>query len=425
MTLAFNLLLFGLVLLFLVLIAKKNFKFLFMYGLFVFQALTIMPSLIYIEEGIYISEQGRNSYFVWATLAYTIYFLVSIIVLYATFKSLNKFKAFAPKVVIRGKKLDRKIVLFVAVVSLIILLANAFLSKLPLLDNSITRFDYWENSKMPFLKSIFGNTSIFVPFILGIMFKYNKKKSIVLLIIYFIYNFLIGQKFSPIISGTFSFLLPIVINYNGTINFKRVFSKKIIVPALLLIGIMYAVIYDRYEQRRPYAIIKIYDPNEAIIYRAFGLQGHLFWGAMETYVYNDGKHSYNPLDLVNGMQHLMYEFAKNGNSLKGNIEKGFNFTNAYPAILFYVFPTWIGALFHVLFLVIFLGLLGWLLKEFILKKAYLFATITYQLFNWAIYAFTMGYFIKLKFSLLFLIYFGIVSTAVLNLKTKKKFIQNE
>lgn len=419
MTLTFNLLLFGFTLLFLAFLLKKNYKFLFIFGLFVFQALTIMPSLIYIEEGIYISEQGRDSYFVWGTLAYTIYFFVSIIVLYATFKTLDKFKTIAPNFVIRGKKIDRKIILWITILSMAILFLNASLSKLPLFDNSITRFDYWENSKMPFLKSIFGNVSIFVPFILGITFKYNKKGSIILMVLYILYNFLIGQKFSPIVSGAFSFFLPIIINYRGRINLKRVFSKRIIVPTLLLIGVMYAVIYDRYEQRTPYAIIKIYDPNEAIIYRAFGLQGHLFWGAVETYVYNDGEHSYNPLDLVNGMHHLMYKFAKNTGGLKDDIAKGFNFTNAYPGILFYVFPIWIGVLVHILFLVAFLGLLGWLLKEFILKRAYLFATITFQLFNWAIYALTMGYFSKLKFSILFLICFGIVSVAVLNLKKKK------
>ena len=419
MNLAFNIVVGVVFLIFLYLIVKKSFKIAFLYGLLIFQAVTIIPSLIYIETGIYISEQGRDSYFVGATLAYVIYFIITFIVIFATFSSLKKVKATTLTFTLKGKNLDLKIIYYMAVFALIILYFNASQSKLPLFDSSVTRFTYWENSKFPFLNKILGNTAIFIPFILGILNKNNKTKSLVLLVLYFAYNFMIGQKFSPILSGLFSFFLPIIFMSTQKVNLKKFFNRKIIISLLLIFGVAYLVIYKLYEQRRPYAVIKIYDPNEAMFYRAFGLQGHLMWGATETYVYNNEDHSYNLLDLSKGMQNLMYKFAviKDKKGFEDSIGSGFNFTNAYPSILFYVFPVGIAVIVHVLLTIVFLGFMGWLLKQFIIHKSYVMAVITYQLFNWTMYAFTMGYFYKLKYTILFFICYGVF--VVLNNKIKQ------
>ena len=40
---------------------KKSFLLSFLYGLVFFQAFSVIPSLIYIEQGIYINEQGSLS----------------------------------------------------------------------------------------------------------------------------------------------------------------------------------------------------------------------------------------------------------------------------------------------------------------------------------------------------------------------------
>ncbi len=309
-----------------------------------------------------------------------------------------------------------------------VLLLNAGLSKLPLFDPSITRFTYWENSKFPFLNKVFGNTSIFIPFVLGILYRSNKKKSIFLMGVYFAYNFMIGQKFSPIVSGLFSFFLPIVLMSTQKIRINWLFNKKIIFSFVIIFGLAYHVIYKRYEQRRPYAIIKIYDPNEAMFYRAFGLQGHLFWGATETYVYNNGKHSYNFSDLSQGMRHLMYKFAKirSQKIFDEDINRGFNFTNAYPSILFYIYPIPIAILAHVILTIVILGFMGWLLMQFVIHRAYVMAVITYQLFNWTIYAFTMGYFYKLKYTAIFLtsyVVFMAINNKIKNNSINVKMIQ--
>jgi hypothetical protein len=423
MTLALNISIFIIVIIFILYSLNKGFKVVFIYGLLIFQGLTIIPSLIYIEEGVYISEQGRESYFVWATLIYSLYFIITFIVLFATFKTLGKVKPVVQVFKWNGKIIDHKIIFYVILFVMFILLLNVSLSKSPLFDTSITRFTYWENSKFPFLNKVLGNTSIFIPFVLGILYRSNKKKSIFLMGVYFAYNFMIGQKFSPIVSGLFSFFLPIVLMSPQKIRINWLFNKKIIFSFVFIFGLAYYAIYKRYEQRRPYAIIKIYDPNEAMFYRAFGLQGHLFWGATETYVYNDGKHSYNFSDLSQGMRHLMYKFAKirSQESFDMAIKKGFNFTNAYPSILFYIYPTTIALIVHIVFTIVVLGFMGWLLMQFVVHRAYIMAVITYQLFNWTIYAFTMGYFYKLKYTTIFLASYAIFM--VLNNKIKHNSVK--
>ena len=171
---------------------------------------------------------------------------------------------------------------------------------------------------------------------------------------------------------------------------------------------MYTITYNKYEETRPFANIKIYDPNEAMLYRIFGLQGHLFWGATERYVIGDeAPKSFNPTDLLYGMKIMMEDFAKDRNMvLQANEEGGYNFTNAYPGILFKIFPISLGLVFHTFLTIVFLALLGWILKELMTKNAMVLSIIAYQLFNWTIYAFVMGYFYKLYFTIFFLFIYG-------------------
>ncbi|TXE19086.1 hypothetical protein ES692_04310 [Psychroserpens burtonensis] len=403
---------------FLYAITRKDYKIVFLFGLLVFQGLTIIPSLIYLEEGIYISEQGRDSFFVGATFMYVMYFFITFTVIFMVFELMKRFKTSQPVFRLNNNIVDEKIIFYIVVFTLLILYYNASQSRLPLFDPTVTRFTYWPNSKLPFLNKILGNTSIFIPFILGLIYKNNKTKCLILLALYFVYNFLIGQKFSPIILGFFSFFLPMVLVSERKINFKRYINMKTIIVIALIVGSVYTVIYKRYERRRPYAVIKIYDPNEAMFYRAFGLQGHLMWGTVETYVYNDKPHSYNPLDLSYGMQHLMREFAAKKSNLDKAISNGFNFTNGYPSILFYTYPIFLALILHILVTAILIAFPGWLLIQFIKARAYVMAVILFQFFNWAIYAITMGYFYKFNFIIGFLLLYGAYTS--INYKNKIK-----
>lgn len=383
---------------------RKAFTFSFIYGLIIFQSLTILPSLIYIESGIYINEQGRNSYFSWATVITCIYFIITLLTLYLSHKYLSKYNFRTFKFSYKGNNIEEFILKSIVIVVLFLLLFNAFLSPLPFFDKSLSRFTYWDNSKFPILNSIFGNTASFIPFILGILVKKNKKFSVSLLIVYFLYNFLIGQKFSPILNGSFSFFLPIVIMSRDKIKiFLKRYFLSIIVVLSISTYVIYEVIYAKYEATYPFANIKIYDPDEAIFYRVFGLQGHLMWGSTERFVFNDAERSYNPTDLLYGMPNMMSEFADSKEVLKSNADRGFNFTNAYPGILFKIFPVSIALLTHIFLTIILLGFAGWVLRKFIESNSKVLAVITFQFYIWLIYAFTMGYFYKVFFMSIFLI----------------------
>lgn len=405
MTLFFNISLVLFLVLVLLFLAKINIKVLFLFGLLVFQALAIIPSLVFIEEGIFISEQGRESFFSYATLIYVVYFTITLITIFITFGVLNKVKTSPVRFKFNGNSADNKLLLLVVLFSLGLLILNAVQSQLPLIDSSVSRFTYWENSKYPFLNKVFGNVSIFIPFALGILFRKYKFWSVVLMIVYFVYNFFIGQKFSPIISGLFSFALPIVLLSDRKLNFNKIFNKKVILVCVLLFSLAYGIIYKRYEQNQPYATVKIYDPNEAMFYRIFGLQGHLMWGATEKYVFDGGKLSYDFTDMSYGMHKLMFTFAVNQKGLQDSLNQGFSFTNGYPSALLTVYPLFLALIIHVLLTIFCLGLMGWILKELILSHSYFLSVIAYQVFNWTIYAFTMGYFYKLKFTVVFILFY--------------------
>src|SRR5690606_32913810 len=389
--------------------AKKSFTLTFLYGLVFYQAFSIIPSLIYIEEGVLINEQGRFSFFTGATVLCIVYFIITFIVIALSFKSFNKRRLPVFNISFKKKKIEIKLLIAIVLIAQGLLLFNALISPLPLFDSSVNRFSYWSTSKLPFLNTLFGNTGIFIPFALGVLFPKYKKFSVFMLIVFYAYNFMIGQKFSPIVSGTYSFLLPLVFYYKNSlwIYFKKSFVF-LFSAFIILCGVMYFITYNKYEETRPFANIKIYDPNEAMLYRIFGLQGHLIWGATERYVVNETKpNTFNPVDLLYGMPNMMEDFAKDKKLvLSANTEGGYNFTNASPGIIFKIFPLSLALIAHTFFTIMFLALMGWILKEFMIQQAYLLSVIAYQIFNWTIYAFTMGYFYKLYFTIFFIIVYG-------------------
>jgi hypothetical protein len=365
----------------------------------------MIPSLIYIETGKMISEQGREGYFVGSLFYFGLFYILTLLFIYLTFNSLNKIKLRTFYFKYDGKSIEMKLLLWVTVFVLTLLYINLFLSPSPLLTDEVTRFTYWQHAKFPVLNKIFGNTSMFIPFAAGILFTRYKKTGSVILILYFIYNFFIGQKFSPILMGTFAFLLPQVLLSDEKFFFRKMINFKTILIGLVLVGVMYKIIYDRYERRYPFAIIKIYDPNEAIFYRIFGLQAHLFWGATERFVHKGKEKSWDLGYLPYGMRVMMEEFSimtKEQMEHAKNI--GFNYTNGYPAILFMIFPPPIAYLFHILVIIFILSLSGWILMKLITNRSYILALISFQFFIWTVHALTMGYFYKSVFGIVFNIF---------------------
>lgn len=367
-----------------------------------------MTSLIYIEEGIFINEQGRDSYFIGSVFFYLIFFLLTIYLCEKTITYLDKhinFRNINFKFI--GYDIGSKFILYLVILILFLLYLNVYLSNSPLFDDEVSRFTYWEDSKLSFLNSIFGNTSIFIPFSLGLIFKKYKKTSIFLLILYFLNMILIGQKFSPIISGLYAFFFPIVLASTKQFSFsiRKFINYKVLVVFLILFGI----VYYKYSLLNPFKHLGVDTPFKAIVYRAFGLQAHLFWGSVENFVISGMDKSWNLTDLNYGMHHLMRHFYPGSQEQLNNaIKSGYSFTNAYPAILLYIFPIYIAYIIHAIFMIFLLGPLIWFFKRIITGSNLILSLVSFQFLSWTVYAFKMGYFYKLLLPIVFFLMFAYV-----------------
>lgn len=389
---------------------------LFLLSIMIFvQYIWMFFSLIVIESGVHIVEQGRNGYFVYSTLVLLLFFISTIISLLFFKKIFTRFfsNIKITKIKLSQVKEPQIIRIFLSVVFFLAFL-NLFLSPIPVFSDNVSKFNFWEFSKFPFLKSIVGNVMAFVAFGSAILYRYYKKTSIFFFVLYISYLLLIGQKFTGFFIGLTGVLLALFFTSEKKISFKLkwVFNKYLI----LFVGIMFFLVLYKYSLNNPFRNLKM-TPLEAIFYRFFGLQGHVFWGTTEQYVYLNKSNTWNIFELWKGMHHLMLEFWPW--SYKDFISvttRGVSWTNAYPSILLRIFPLPIALIVN-FFLVSFLSLMQTLLSVFIKGKSLFISIILFQLLIWTSYAYTMAYFSKLLIPVFFVLAF--FSYKYIKLKIKK------
>jgi len=317
-------------------------------------------------------------------------------VFFIFFKNLRvtKFKFFG----VEENKLTLLLLGFVFLAAFI----NLFSSEIPLFSKEITKFNFWENSKYPFLKPIVGNVMAFVAFGTALLYRKNKKTAILFGLLYALYLILVGQKFTGFLIGTIGFLLGLYYTSEKRIQFKLkwIFNKYL----LIFIGIMFCLVMYMYSIRPPFKNLGL-TPFESVFYRAFGLQAHVFWGTAEQYVYLGKPNTWDISELWTGMHHLMFEFWPW--SYKDYISvttRGVSWTNAYPSILLRIFPLVIALIANFILLA-FLSLIQTLLAFFVKRKSFLISIVLFQLLIWTSYTFTMAYFNKLLIPVLFIIAF--------------------
>lgn len=351
-------------------------------------------SLIVIENGIFINEQGRDSYFVYSSLV-LLSFLISTLLSLVFFKKIF-LKLLEGKVRLTFSFLklkETKLILFLVSIVLILAFFNLFSSPIPLLSDEVTKFNFWEHSKYPFLRSIIGNVMGFVAFAVTILFRTRRKLSIFLFFLYFSYLLLLGQKFTGFLIGSYGILLVYFLTSEKRIKFKItwIFNWKILSAG----AIIYLLVFFYYSHiNNPFLYMGL-TPVESVYYRAFGLQAHVFWGLVEKYVYLNAENTWDISELWNGMQLIMREFWPWEDWAYFSVtDRGVNWTNAYPAILLRIFPLPIALVVNFV-LFSFVALVQSLLIFFLRNKSYLLSIITFQLLTWVSYAFTMAYFNKL------------------------------
>src|SRR6056297_2037763 len=413
MTLVLNIVILLLICLISIYKLNKNYKRFYILFYVYYQGMITSASLTFIESGIYISEQARDSYFVWANLVFFVFFLISIQTLDVVIDFLErKVKVQMPVLKLRDKKLDYRIIVLVGVLVLVLLLTNLIVSPSPLFSSGVTRFTYWENSKLSFLRKVIGNTAIFVPFIFGWIYLRKRKLGVLLLIIYIVYIVLIGQKFSPIMRSLYAFFLPFVLHSSQ--NFKFNPLKLFRVNFIFIFFALFSLVYIKYAIHNPFRSAGIETPLQAIFYRAFGLQGHLFWGSVEQFLYLGKDKSWDFRELYRGMHTLMrYFWYGDMNHIEASIQNGFSFANAYPAVLLKIVPLPLAYITHLILVASLLAPSAWVLLESVKRNNLLVAFFSFQFFNWTGVAFIMGYFNKTLPGLLLLFLLSVYSLIIL------------
>ena len=416
MIIAFNILITLIAIVIILYLLEKDLG-LFLLSIMIFvQYIWMFFSLIVIESGVYIVVQGRNGYFVYSTFVLLLFFISTILSLLFFKKIFTRLfsNIIITKIKFSQVKEPQIIRIFLGSVFFLAFL-NLLLSPIPVFSDNVTKFNFWEHSKLPFLKSIVGNVMAFVAFGSAILFRYYKKTSIFFFILYISYLLLIGQKFTGFFIGLTGVLLALFFTSKKNISFKLkwVFNKYLII----FVGIMFFLVLYKYSLNNPFRNLKM-TPLEAVFYRFFGLQGHVFWGTTEQYVYLNKSNTWNLLELWKGMHHLMLEFWPwRYQDFISVTTRGVSWTNAYPSILIRIFPLPLALIVN-FFLVSFLSLMQTLLSVFVKGKSLFISIVLFQLLIWTSYAYTMAYFSKLLIPVFFVLaFFGY---KYLKLKIKKK-----
>lgn len=384
---------------------KKDLGLFLLSYVIIIQYIWMFFSLIVIESGIYINEQERSGYFVYSSIILFLFFSSTVVSLIFFKRIFTRF--FDKEKIIRFKFLkinEDKLSIIIIFIVLMMAFLNIFSSPIPLFSKEVTKFNFWEYAKYPFLKSVVGNVMGFVAFGSTLLYYRFRKTSIFFLLLYVTYLLLVGQKFTGFLIGTYGVLLAFYYSSNNKIEFnlKWIFNKYVLIVGVAL----FYLILNKYTLKNPFKYLGL-TPVESIFYRTFGLQAHVFWGVVERYVYLGMPNTWDISELWKGMHHLMLEFWPG--SLKDYISvttRGVSWTNAYPSILVRIFPLSIALVVN-FFLISFVALIQSMLSVFIRRKSFLISIILFQILTWVSYAYTMAYFYKLVVPFIFLIiYFG-------------------
>lgn len=321
---------FILIALYMIYLLKQHSKALPFLILFLVYTFWCFVSIVYIDNGAYISEQNSYSYFTGASFRFVI--LIAPFILFAPIF----FDFFVKRPSLRNMKMhlfkidDRCISTVILLISFLIcgyLLLNEVISGIPLFSSEISQFNFYSTySRLPMAGFIASTLLGYILLVCGLFFSKSKaigKKlsyvSIYLLAI--LYRILMGEKFYPFMLYTVIFFIPTIIE-NFEIGYKSIIilakkNSKLLKRLILLMLILLGIVYYKYslEESATYET-----PMEHLVSRVFALQSHTFWG-MDKYTINNGlgfdinrtidevKYGFSGGDILNpeyGLARIMY-----------------------------------------------------------------------------------------------------------------------
>ncbi len=248
---------------------------------FYFGYFTAVLSNAYLEQGTYISEQHRYSLATGSTLRLTVFaglFLCSIFLTARRMAPLNTLRsqAYAAQARPTTKLLAVSILLVVAL-WLVLLLASGVAFGFPLILRQ-DRFSYWSAHPFPYLWRILIQ-GLQLSFLLGVTYGMSapgrlRRAALLAFCLMLFTNVLFGDKFSSSALALMNFAAA------GAIMRHLVFGVRVSLsrwaPRILVAAIAFFVLVS--WSYREISNIASQDVVDYIVSRAFGLQGHTWWG---------------------------------------------------------------------------------------------------------------------------------------------------
>lgn len=238
-------------------------------------------SIIWIDSGIYITEQLRDSYTTGAALRYILLMLPFALVFPHTLeKKILREKYKTVKLEISGTSLDG-IVWKLCVISVGYVLLDLMMSGTPLLSSAVTKIGYYAKfSKLPFAGTLHNIIMPFAMLLSGIKFIRSERKSkeyyeaLAIAFLIVIIQILMDNKFYGLYDYAIWFSIPLIGAYvRKKFDENRVakIPFKYIAITLVILGILLGICYKQYARLST-------DPFSALLNRIFSLQSHTFWG---------------------------------------------------------------------------------------------------------------------------------------------------
>ena len=238
-------------------------------------------SIIWIDSGIYITEQLRVSYTTGAGLRYILLMLPFGIV----FPKVLEYKIQHKKYITVKLKFSKvpieNTIWSVCIIVVVYILVDLLISGIPLLSSTVNKIGYYSKvSKLPLAGMLHTLVMPFAMLFSGIQFVQNPPKSrkfyeaiVVAALIIFI-QILMDNKFYGLYDYVIWFVIPIAgvyINKRVTMGRAIKIPVKYVIIALAILGGLLAICYNQYSRisTNPFALL---------LNRIFSLQSHTFWG---------------------------------------------------------------------------------------------------------------------------------------------------
>ena len=238
-------------------------------------------SIIWIDSGIYITEQLRNSYTTGAAIRYILLMIPFAVVFpYTLEKKILRKNYKTVKLEIPGVSLDNVVWTF-CLISVGYIFLDLIISGMPLLSKSVAKIGYYTKySKLPFAGTLHSLIMPFAMLLAGVRLTRSKRKSkeyyeaFVVAALIMVIQILMDNKFYGLYDYAIWFSIPVIGSYIKKKIAERRVAKipfKYVVITLLVLGILLGICYKQYARLNT-------DPFAALLNRIFSLQSHTFWG---------------------------------------------------------------------------------------------------------------------------------------------------